>query len=72
MARLNVHIAPRGSSHVLNVQSTLEDRIRKAQGLDKDLMKLEKIRHRILEWMIGECYGIKIEFVYPRKETFDK
>ena len=42
MARLNVHIVPRGSSHVLNVQSTLEDRIRKAQGLDKDLMKIHK------------------------------
>ena len=38
MARLNVHIVPRGSSHVLNVQSTLEDRIRKAQSSDKDLM----------------------------------
>ena len=38
MARLNVHIVPQGSSHVLNVQSTLEDRIRKAQGLDKDLI----------------------------------
>ena len=31
MARLNVHIIPRGSSHTLNVQPTLEDRIRKAQ-----------------------------------------
>ena len=41
-ARLNVHIVPRGSSHVLNVQSTLEDRIRKAQGSDKDLMKIRK------------------------------
>jgi hypothetical protein len=30
MARLNVHIVPRGSSRVLNVQSTLEDRIREA------------------------------------------
>ena len=42
MTRLNVHIVPRGSSHVLNVQSTLEDRIRKAQGSDKDLMKIRK------------------------------
>ena len=38
MARLNVHIVPRGSSHMLNVQSALEDRIRKAQGSDKELM----------------------------------
>ena len=42
MARLNVHIVPRGSSHVLNVQSTLKDRIRKAQSSDKDLMKIRK------------------------------
>jgi len=42
MARLNVHIVPRGSSHVLNVQSTLEDRIRKAQSSDKDLMKIRR------------------------------
>ena len=42
MARLNVHIVPRGSSHVLNVQSTLEDKIRKAQGSDKDLMEIRK------------------------------
>jgi hypothetical protein len=32
MARLNVHIVPRGFSHVLNIQSTLEDRIREASG----------------------------------------
>ena len=41
MARLNVHIVPRGSSHVLNVQSTLEDRIRKTQSSDKDLMETQ-------------------------------
>ena len=27
---------------MLNVQSTLEDRIRRAQGSDKDLMKIRK------------------------------
>ena len=32
MARLNVHIVPRGSSHKLSIQPTLEDSIRKAQG----------------------------------------
>ena len=42
MARLNVHIVPRGSSHKLSVQPTLEDRIRKAQGSDKDLMRICK------------------------------
>ena len=40
MARLNVHIVPRGSSHKLSVRPTLEDRIRKAQGSDKDLMRI--------------------------------
>ena len=42
MTRLNVHIAPRGSSHKLSVRPTLEDRIRKAQGSDKDLMRIRK------------------------------
>ena len=42
MARMNVHIVPRGSSHKLSVQPTLEDSIRKAQGSDKDLMKIRK------------------------------
>ena len=42
MTRLNVHIVPQSSSHVLNIQSTLEDRIINAQGLDKDLMKIRK------------------------------
>ena len=42
MARLNVHIVPRGSSHTLDVQPTLEDRIREAQGSDEDLMKIRK------------------------------
>ena len=42
MARLNVHIVPRGSSQVLNVQSTLEDRIRKAQRSDKRLMEIQR------------------------------
>jgi hypothetical protein len=42
MARLNVHIVPRGSSHVLNVRSTLQDRIREAQNLDQELVKICK------------------------------
>ena len=42
MTRLNVHIIPRGSSHKLSVQPTLEDSIRKAQDSDKDLMKIRK------------------------------
>ena len=42
MARLNVHIVLRGSSQVLNIQSTLEDRIRKAQSLDQGLMEIRR------------------------------
>ena len=42
MARLNMHIVPRDSSHKLSVQPTLEDSIRKAQGSDKDLIKIRK------------------------------
>jgi hypothetical protein len=37
-----MHIVPRGSSHVLNVQSTLEDRIREAQSSDQELIKIGK------------------------------
>jgi ribonuclease HI len=42
MARLNVHIVPRGSNHVLNIQSTLEDRIRRAQSSDQELVKIRR------------------------------
>src|SRR4029078_3581465 len=42
MSRLNVHIVPQGSSQVLNVQSMLEDRIRKAQSSDKGLMEIRR------------------------------
>src|SRR6185295_2314895 len=42
MARLNVHIVPRGCSQVLDVQSTLEERIRKAQRSDKGLMEIRR------------------------------
>ena len=40
MARLNVHIVPRCSIHKMSIQPTLEDKIRRAQSLDKDLMKI--------------------------------
>ena len=40
MARLNVHIVPRGSIRKMSSQPTLEDKIRKAQSLDKDLMEI--------------------------------
>ena len=42
MARLNVHSVLWGSSHTLDVQPTLEDRIRKVHGSDKDLIKTRK------------------------------
>ena len=37
-----MHIVPQGSSQVLDVQSTLEDRIRKAQSSDKGLMEIRR------------------------------
>ena len=40
MARLNVKIIPRGFIRKVSIQPTLEDKIRKAQSLDKDLMKI--------------------------------
>ena len=40
MAWLNVHIVPRGSIRKMSIQPTLEDKIRKAQSSDKDLMKI--------------------------------
>ena len=40
MARLNVHIVPRGSIRKMSIQPTLEDKIRKAQRSDKDLMEI--------------------------------
>ena len=73
MARLNVHIIPRGSIRKMSIQPTLEEKIRKAQSSDKDLMKIrmhtgENKAYRILEWIMRELYGIKIKFVCPRKE----
>ena len=40
MARLNVHIVPQGSIRKMSIQPTLEDKIRKAQSSDKDLMEI--------------------------------
>ena len=40
MARLNVHIVPRGSIRKMSIQPTLEDKIRKAQSSDKDLIEI--------------------------------
>ena len=42
MAQLNVHIVLQGSYHKLSIQPTLEEKIRKPQGLDQDLMKIRK------------------------------
>ena len=42
MTRLNVHIVPRGSSHTLDIQPTLGDRIREAQGSDENFIKIGK------------------------------
>ena len=40
MARLNVHIVPPGSIRRMSIQPTLEDKIRRAQSSDKDLMEI--------------------------------
>jgi hypothetical protein len=42
MARLNVHIVPQGYVRQLSVQPTLEEKIRKAQGTNENLMKIRK------------------------------
>ena len=76
MARLNVHIVPRSSSQVLNVQSTLEDRIRKAQSSDKGLMEIRRQtgENKAPDFRVDNrgTLCIKIEFVCPRKETSGK
>ena len=40
LLRLNVHIVLRGSIRQMSIQPTLEDKIRKAQSSDKDLMEI--------------------------------
>jgi hypothetical protein len=42
MARLNVHIVPQSYVRQLSVQPTLEEKIRKAQETDENLMKIRK------------------------------
>jgi hypothetical protein len=42
MARLNVHIVPQGYVRQLSVQPTLEEKIRKAQETDENLVKICK------------------------------
>jgi hypothetical protein len=42
MTRLNVHIVPQGYVRQLSVQPTLEEKIRKAQGTNENLMKIRK------------------------------
>jgi hypothetical protein len=42
MARLNVHIVPQGYIRQLSVHPTLEEKIRKAQEADENLMKIRK------------------------------
>jgi hypothetical protein len=37
-----VHIVPQGYVHQLSVQPTLEEKIRKAQETDENLMKIRK------------------------------
>ena len=60
---------------MLSAQPTIEDKIRKAQGLDKKLMRIRKHtgENKAPDFRVddkGTC-GIRIEFVYPKKGTFD-
>ena len=62
MAQLNVHIVPQNSRRKLSVQPTLGNKIREAQGLDQDLMKI--CQHTgenkaPLEWMTRESCGTR-------------
>ena len=76
MARLNVHIVPRGSSHKLSVQPTLEDRIRKAQGSDNDLMRIRKHtgENKTPDFRVDEkgTLWYKDRIVCPKEGTFGK
>jgi hypothetical protein len=42
MARLNVHTVPQGYVRQLSVQPTLEEKIRRAQETNENLMKIRK------------------------------
>ena len=74
MARLNVHIVPRGSSHVLTIQSTLEDRIRKAQSSDKDLMgiRMQTGENKALDFRVDNKRTLwyKNRICVPQKGDF--
>jgi hypothetical protein len=76
MARLNVHIVPQGYVCQLSVQPTLEEKIRKVQETNENLMKIcktqERIRPQTLEWMIKAHCGIKIGFACLKMEISDK
>ena len=76
MARLNVHIVPRGSIRKMSIQPTLEDKIRKAQSSDKDLKKIRMHtgENKAPDFRVDNegTYGIKIGFVCPRKEISGK
>jgi hypothetical protein len=76
MARLNVHIVPQGYVCQLNVQPILEEKIRKAQETDENLMKIRKhtgkIRPQTLEWMIKVHCGIRIGYACLKAEISDR
>jgi hypothetical protein len=42
MTRLNVHIVPQGYVRQLSVQPTLEEKVRKSQETDENLVKIRK------------------------------
>jgi hypothetical protein len=71
-----VHIVPQGYVHQLSVQPTLEEKIRKAQETDENLMKIRKHtgenKARTLEWMIKAHCGIRIGYACLKAEISDR
>ena len=59
---------------MLNIQSTIEDRIRKAQGSDKDLMKIRKHtgENKALDFRVDdkEMLWYKNRICVPQKGGF--
>jgi hypothetical protein len=76
MARLNVHIVPQGYVRQLSVQPTLEEKIRKAQDTDENLMKIRKHtgenKAPDFRWMIRAHCGIRIGYACLKAGISDR
>jgi uncharacterized protein (DUF736 family) len=76
MARLNMHIVPQGYVRQLSVQPTLEEKIRKAQETDEDLMKIRKHagENKAPDFRVDDqgTLGIRIGYAYLKAEISDR